>query len=183
MDRPSAGTSEAAGEGQTAVDSGSLHRPFTPWQALSDDVLDVPVRALVQALNRSGWLRTAYSCGGHPDEPDAVARGRCQAHVDVLVRDPARWRRLADACRRDAPRAVQRLGLPGVRLRCARGSLGKVPPWLAEMLDGEVPARWQYERLVFEPVPHRLDPAVCRLVLDTALAVAVEATVATIATA
>jgi hypothetical protein len=84
---------------------------FIPWDALAEAVLDPPLRPLVAALNRTSWVRTVFSCAGHPEEPDSVRRGRRQAHLDVLVADPARWRAFVRRVQRDAPAAVERLGL------------------------------------------------------------------------
>lgn len=162
---------------------------FVRWDAVVASLLDAPVRPLVDALNRTSWVRTVFSCAGHPEESESVSRGRRQAHLDVLVADPARWRDFLRRVKRDAPAAVGRLGLPGrgagalgmlaggpARLRCAEGSLGPLPDWLRAALassatPGMSPAEraWHYRRLVLEPVPYTLAPDVCRRVLDTAL--------------
>jgi hypothetical protein len=120
---------------------GAVRGAFVSWApdgAVPEAALDPPVRALVAALNRTGWARTVFSCGGHPEEPDSVERGRRQAHVDVVVSDPARWRRLAGACGREARRAVRGLdgaGRSGARLRCVEGPLGDVPGWLRAAVE------------------------------------------------
>jgi hypothetical protein len=183
---------------------------FVPWRALDGGAaaLDPPVRPLVAALNRTGWIRTVFSCGGHPEEPDAAARGRRQAHVDALIADPARWRAFLRRVRVAAPAAVRDLNPPApaapaasasARLRVAEGTLGAPPRWLRAALLGAdagalrrtAPAwwtqllpdaltaardaqgrRWRYRRLVLEPVPYDLPAAVCRRVLDAALAAA-----------
>src|SRR5919206_670256 len=102
---------------------GAIGTPFQPWDRLDDEALDPPIRPLVRALNATGWVRTVFSCGGHPEEPDSAARGRRQAHVDVVVADERRWREYAKRCARAAPAAVERLRLRGVRIRVAEGSL------------------------------------------------------------
>jgi hypothetical protein len=178
---------------------------FVPWPALNagEAPLDPPIRPLVAALNRTGWIRTVFSCGGHPEEPEAAARGRRQAHVDALVADPARWRAFLRRVRAAAPAAVRDLGpppgAPPGGLRVAEGTLGAPPRWLRAALLGEdagaldrtAPSwwtqllpdaltaapdaqgrRWRYRRLVLEPVPYDLPAAVCRRVLDAALAAA-----------
>lgn len=120
-----------------------------PWDALDEALLDAPVRLLVAALNRTGWARTVFSCGGHPEEPDSVAQGRRQAHIDVVVADLNAWRRFVERCQREAPAAVQRQAPAGVRLRVAEGSLGPLPAWLRDALAAEAGA----ERLPPEPYP------------------------------
>ena len=138
--------------------------PFVPWQTLAEEpqtILEAPIRPLVEALNRTGWARTVFSCAGHPEEPDSVARGRRQAHVDLLVGDAARWRRFSARAR----------ALGHRRLRVTEGSLGAVPEWLAP----HAPPNWEYRRLVFEPVPYDMPPAPCRDVLDASLAAALGA--------
>ncbi len=120
-----------------------------PWSALDEAVLDAPVRPLVVALNRTGWARTVFSCGGHPEEPDSVMQGRRQAHVDVVVADLNAWRRFVEHCRHEAPAAVRRLAPAGVRLRVAEGSLGPLPAWLRAALAAE----GGVERLLPEPHP------------------------------
>ncbi len=127
----------------------SLGQSFVPWSALDEVVLDAPVRPLVVALNRTGWARTVFSCGGHPEEPDSVMQGRRQAHVDVVVADLNAWRRFVEHCRHEAPAAVRRLAPAGVRLRVAEGSLGPLPAWLRAALAAEGGA----ERLLPEPHP------------------------------
>ena len=101
-------------------------------------MLDPPVRPLVAALNALPWAHTVFSCAGHPEEPDAGARGRRQAHVDVLVADAARWRAFVRRVRRTAPAASAAAqqappggpapGAPGVGLRVVDGSLGPLRP-------------------------------------------------------
>ena len=138
---------------------------FVPWNTLAAQAptdLDPPIRPLVEALNRTAWTRTVFSCGGHPEEPDSVAKGRRQAHVDLLVGDAARWRRVSAA--------VRRLGRR--HLRVTEGSIGPVPDWLRPHLSQ---AKWEYRRLVFEPVPYEMPAEACREVLDAALAAAVSA--------
>ena len=121
---------------------------FVPWEALTETggALDPPVRPLVAALNALPWAHTVFSCAGHPEEPDAGARGRRQAHVDVLVADAARWRAFVRRVRRTAPPAARAacacrrpLGAPapGVGLRVVDGSPGPPPPWLRAALRGE----------------------------------------------
>jgi hypothetical protein len=95
----------------------------------------------VEALNQTGWVRTVFSCGGHPEAPDSVQRGRRQAHVDVLVADLNRWRALAQRCRRDAQAAVRQLDLDvRPRIRSAEGPLGPLPDWLRAAVEREVSA-------------------------------------------
>jgi hypothetical protein len=96
----------------------------------------------VAALNRTNRVRTVFSCGGHPEEPESVQRGRRQAHVDVLVSDLKWWRTLTRRCGRDAQAAVRRLGLTGrSRIRWAEGSLGPPPDWLLAAIESETSAR------------------------------------------
>jgi hypothetical protein len=177
--------------GQVTGASGAATEPVEAFL----EVLDPPVRPLVAALNRTGWVLTVFSCGGHPEEPDAHQWGRRQAHLDVLVReaDRDRWQRFVDRCQQSAPAAVSCMRA-GAGLRCVEGSLGDVPPWLSAMLEQDVPdefprsgvttgvdrtlrsrVRWQYRRLVFEPVPYGIPPERCRRVLDRALAAALAA--------
>lgn len=155
----------------------SIGQPFQPWASLDDILIDAPIRPLVHALNATGWVRTVFSCAGHPEEPHSVAEGRRQAHVDVVTSDPRRWRDFAQRCRRDVPAAVERLSPKdsAVRIRVAEGDLGPIPAWLKPALAGLSPAttRWHYRRLVFEPVPYDAPPDLCRQALDAALAVAV----------
>lgn len=184
----------------------SAHGGFRPWGQLADGSaleLDAPIRPLVQALNALDGIKTVFSCGGHPEQPDSAARGRRQAHVDVVVRDLEAWRRFARRCRRDAPAAVRALGLAGVSLRVEEGELGPLPEWLKAVLEHEAPAhapdagerrvprapwwwrrlvqlgvlpeRWRYRRLVFEPRPYTMDPQWCRQALDAALQAATRA--------
>jgi|SRR5919202_5191223 hypothetical protein len=152
---------------------GATGTPFQTWDRLDDEALDPPIRPLVRALNATNWVKTVFSCGGHPEEPDSVARGRRQAHVDVVVGDERRWREFASRCRRGAAEGVERLRVRAVRVRVAEGTLGTIPDWLAPALPGR-PTRWQYRRLVFEPTPYAIDPDTCRSALDAALAAAVE---------
>src|SRR4051812_33485240 len=98
-----AGVESAVAAGNPASASGSIGTPFQPWEALNDEALDTPVRSLVRALNATGWVRTVFSCGGHPEEADSVSRGRRQAHVDVVTCEPARWREYVRACQRLVP--------------------------------------------------------------------------------
>src|SRR5438045_2201155 len=86
--------------------TGSIGTPFQPWEALDDAALDAPIRPLVRALNATGWVRTVFSCGGHPEEADSVARGRRQAHVDVVTCDLHRWRIYVQECRQRMPARV-----------------------------------------------------------------------------
>lgn len=192
---PGAARVDAAGEATP------VGRGFVPWDAL-DGALDAPVRPLVAALNRISWARTVYSCGGHPEEPDSVSRERRQAHVDVVVRDPARWRTFTAACRQEVQTHRESDRPSAVAVRCVEASLGPVPSWLRLHLapvagdpagvDGagqRAPAwwrrvldrradgagGWQYRRLVFEPVPYDAAPAAVRAALDGALAAAVRA--------
>ncbi len=170
----------------------SIGQPFIPWDALRGERIDAQIRPLVAALNHSGWVRTVFSCAGHPDEPDSLARGRRQAHVDVVVADLRRWRDFVRRCRRAAG---QDLGAPGVRVRCVEGALGPVPDWLRPHLPPDGPpvagswwrrllrrfgwgrpaGGWRYRRLVFEPVPYGAPPQATRAALDAALAAAVRA--------
>jgi hypothetical protein len=129
--------------------SASVRPGFVPWETLEDEALDAPIRPLVGALNCTGWVHTVFSCAGHPEEPDAGPRGRRQAHVDVLVADPARWRAFVGRVRGAAPAAVRALGLSAgsrgaegraggeVAVRVAEGSLGAPPGWLRAALRGE----------------------------------------------
>ena len=174
---------------------------FVPWEALPETggALDPPVRPLVAALNAPPWAHTVFSCAGHPEEPDAGARGRRQAHVDVLVADALAGLRAPGAPDgpggqrgpQQAPPGGPAPGAPGVGLR---GRRWPPPPWLRAACAGStsgmaVPggrrvaaapaglpdrragrgARWRYRRLVLEPVPYHLEPARCRVVLDAAL--------------
>ncbi len=172
---------------------------FVPWDDVVAPLLDAPIRPLVAALNGTSWVRTVFSCAGHPEEPDSVSRGRRQAHLDVLVADPARWQDFFRCVQRDAPAAVGRLDLPGrgegairmlaggpARLRCAEGSLGPLPDWLRAALASSAASSavvgmspdgraWHYRRLVLEPVPYTLAPDVCRRALDAALDAALSA--------
>jgi hypothetical protein len=145
--------------------SSTVGRGFAPWEELTADpgaVLDSPVQPLVEALNATGWARTVFSCGGHPEEPDSISRGRRQAHLDVAVSNGAEWKRLTELARRTGDR----------RLRVTDGGLGRVPEWLQPQLPE---GKWDYRRLVFEPVPYAMPPEQCREVLDAALAAAVAA--------
>ena len=162
---------------------------FAPWEQLDDEALDPPVRAWVHALNATGWVRTVFSCAGHPEEPDSPKRGRRQAHVDVVTRDLARWHEYVRACRqrlRDEQALVVR-----------EGTLGPVPDWLARHLHGGAspdamtgaPASWwqrvrragdgagswHYRRLVLEPRPYDGPELAVRAALNGALAVATAA--------
>ena len=120
---------------------------FVPWQdradraaPIPDDALDPPIRPLVAAINATAWARTVFSCAGHPEETDAVATGRRQAHVDVIVRDARSWKAWTRAVRHEAPAAVTRTVATGTarrdtpRLRVAEGGLGPLPEWLADAL-------------------------------------------------
>lgn len=160
----------------------SIGQPFQPWAtlALDDETLDAPIRALVHALNGTGWVWTVFSCAGHPEEAGSVNEGRRQAHVDVVTLDEGRWRAFARRCQ-DAMRVTQRHDLPrGVRLRVVEGSLGNIPDWLRPALRAlshaaGPPPRWEYRRLVFETVPYDVAPEACRSALDTALSAAIKA--------
>jgi hypothetical protein len=145
----------------------SIGAPFQSWETLDDAALDPPIRPLVRALNATGWVRTVFSCGGHPEERDSVRTGRRQAHVDVVTSDERRWREFARRCRDQEAAAARKGGRRAVRV--VEGSLGTIPEWLAPALPR---AKWRYRRLVFEPVPYDLTPDICRSVLDAALAVA-----------
>src|SRR5436190_15677386 len=114
---------------------GSIGTPFQPWDALDDAALDPPVRPLVRALNATEWVRTVFSCGGHPEEADSVSSGRRQAHVDVVTREPARWREFVRVCKHLVPvRAYVRRpdgkGPRHVNPIVREGSLGLPPEWL-----------------------------------------------------
>jgi hypothetical protein len=123
---------------------------FVPWRSLPDasapvpsESLDPPIRPLVDAINATGWARTVFSCGGHPEEPDAITTGRRQAHVDVIVRDARAWKTWVRHVRREAPAAVARAMARTIarrdppRLRVAEGGLGPLPEWLAEVLGND----------------------------------------------
>ncbi|CAA9294413.1 MAG: hypothetical protein AVDCRST_MAG77-5041 [uncultured Chloroflexi bacterium] len=143
--------------------STAIGHPFILWTQL-EGALDPPIRPLVEALNATGWALTVFSCGGHPDEPDSVLRGRRQAHVDVVVSDLGRWRRAIAAMKRQLRRDV----------RLTEGDLGQAPPWLqahlpAHQLGG---ARWSYRRLVFEPRPYDAPADAVRATLDAAISTA-----------
>jgi hypothetical protein len=140
----------------------AIGQPFVPWERLAG-TLDPPIEPLVAAINRTGWALTVFSCAGHPEEPDSVARQRRQAHVDVVVSDEQRWRRFVDATRRRAPHGV----------RVTEGPLGDVPAWLAPHLPPRT--TWRYRRLVLEPRPYDGPDPAMRLALDQALAAAVAA--------
>jgi hypothetical protein len=130
------GDRRVTGEGRN--DGGKPGGGFVPWDVLpvEDGVLDVTIRPLVEALNRTGWVRTVFSCAGHPEEPDSVVRGRRQAHLDLLVADPGRWRTLVRRLRRRVPPAVAALGGPA-EVRLVEGSLGPPPNWLRAALRQE----------------------------------------------
>jgi hypothetical protein len=133
----------------TVPAQGFVHWDATGGGAALDRSLDPQIRPLVGALNRTGWVRTVFSCAGHPDEPEAAARGRRQAHVDVLIADPARWRALLRRVRTAAPAAVRASGSPEAGaagpaapagppgLRVVDGTLGAPPRWLRAALRGE----------------------------------------------
>lgn len=129
-------------------------------------VVDPPIRDLVAALSRSGWVTTVFSCAGHPEEPHSIRRGRRQAHLDVLVRDGERWRRFGGALRRAVRRA-------GCSARVVEGGLGAPPFWLEPHVP-DLPHH-EYRRLVLEPVPYDAPPAACRAALDAALGIALAA--------
>jgi hypothetical protein len=160
-----------------APDLTAIGTPFLDWAALPDGALDAPIRPLVRALNDTGWVRTVFSCSGHPEESDSVARGRRQAHVDVATRDLRRWLQFYSRCESAALTAVRDLAAAGARLRVAEDTLGPLPPWLATALPSPPPpaSLWHYRRLVFEPIPYDLDPNACRLLLDASLTAALEA--------
>jgi hypothetical protein len=132
--------------------SESVRLGFVPWDTVEGQALDPPIRPLVGALNRAGWVHTVFSCAGHPEEPDSGPRGRRQAHVDVLVADPARWRAYVGRVRGAAAAAVRALGVSSgaggaggaggraggeVTVRVAEGSLGAPPEWLRAAVRGE----------------------------------------------
>jgi hypothetical protein len=112
------------------------------------DQIDPPIRPFVVALNQTGWARTVFSCAGHPDEPDSTARGRRQAHVDVVTCDLGRWlaftravgQRLRTLGPLDAVDAADGAGMPAeraaarVRVRGVEGPLGDLPGWLRASL-------------------------------------------------
>ena len=172
-----------------------MHEPvagaFVPWQALAAPgahTLDPPIRPLVEALNRTTWARTVFSCAGHPEEPDSIKKGRRQAHVDLLVNNLPCWQRYVTSVRESAS---------GVRV--TEGSLGPPPTWLGPQLPSDpglggaapdggqtrlgglgersVPQRYEqyYRRLVIEPKPYDMASDLCRQTLDAALAKAVSA--------
>ena len=157
-------------------------RGFSSWEQLAADpeVTEPQIRPLVDALNQTGWARTVFSCAGHPDEPDSIARGRRQAHVDLVVSDDRRWRQLVDALRKACHPLV----------RITEGSLGPIPAWLLQNLPAPFDASsssprlsllrgnsgWHYRRLVIEPVPYDAPSATVRASLDSALALAVAKT-------
>jgi hypothetical protein len=193
-----AGVERLAAAGNPASASGSIGTPFHPWDALDDVSLDPPVGPLVRALNATGWVRTVFSCGGHPEEADSVSCGRRQAHVDVVTREPARWREFVRVCQQLVPvRAYVRRpdgkGPRHVNPIVREGSLGLPPDWLRpHLLPVPQPQRtswwqrhapwastgyqgWYYRRLAFEPFPYGAPPDACRPALDGALAAAVEA--------
>jgi len=131
------------------------------------DAVDPPIRPLVAALNHTGWARTVFSCGGHPEEPDSVVRGRRQAHIDLLIQDQPRWKRFTNAVRNACGRSVK----PVTSIKVVEGSLGQVPDSLRKQLAGDLRG-WSYRRLVFEPVPYDAPPERCRMSLDAALSAA-----------
>src|SRR6266542_3626138 len=154
-----------------AVPAGAVGTPFLRWESLPDDALDPPIRPLVRALNNTGWVRTVFSCAGHPEEPDSVARGRRQAHLDVATSDLRLWLQFTSRCESAALAAAAHVAAAGARLRVAEDTLGPIPPWLAAALPSPPPpsTHWNHRRLVFEPIPYDLDPTACRLLLDAAL--------------
>ena len=154
----------------------SIGTGYRSWAQLEadPDLVDAPIRPLVEALNATDWARTVFSCAGHPEEPDSVKRGRRQAHIDLLVNDLPQWQRFI----RSIP------GVPAVKV--TEGSLGALPPWLREVKwlgvhgsaaspGGSRAAPWMYRRIVFEPAPYDLPSPQCRQLLDTALAAATAA--------
>jgi hypothetical protein len=130
------GDGRVTGEGRNG--GGMPGGGFVPWDVLpvEDGALDVTIRPLVATLNRTGWARTVFSCAGHPEEPDAIARGRRQAHLDLLVADVRRWQTVVRRLRRRVPPAVDALGGPA-GLRLVEGSLGPPPSWLRVALRQE----------------------------------------------
>ena len=138
----------------------SIGTGYRVWSALEADpeLLDAPIRPLVEALNRTGWARTIFSCAGHPEEPDSIKKGRRQAHIDLLVNDLPTWQKFVAQVKHTAR---------GVRV--TEGSLGAVPTWL------DTKDAWHYRRLVFEPSPYDMPPHTCRQTLDSALASALTA--------
>jgi len=136
------------------------------------DGIDPPIRALVAALNRTGWARTVFSCSGHPEEPDSVVRGRCQAHLDLLIQDQSRWKHFINTVRSACSRHVEQ-GKPvkgELEVKVVEGPLGQVPDSLNQQLGDA--RSWSYRRLVFEPVPYDAPPERCRMSLDAALSAA-----------
>src|SRR5437899_3151077 len=130
-----AGMAGAAHPMGPAATTGSIGTPFQPWGALDDALLDPPVRPLVRALNATAWVRTVFSCGGHPEEADSVARGRRQAHVDVVTCDLRRWQVYVQECRQRMPVRVyvarpSGAGTLHLTPRVREASLGQVPDWL-----------------------------------------------------
>ncbi len=133
------------------------------------DGIDPPIRAVVAALNRTGWARTVFSCSGHPEEPDSVVRGRRQAHIDLLIQDQPRWKRFTNAVRNACGRSVKLV----TSIKVVEGPLGQVPDSLSQQLGDA--RSWSYRRLVFEPVPYGAPPEHCRTALDAALSAALSA--------
>ena len=188
----------------TAQMSSTCGRGFAPWDELAADpgaVLDAPVRPLVEALNATGCARTVFSCGGHPEEPDSIARGRRQAHVDVAVCDPGRWWDFVRTCKDHMPARIYLRDQTSrhVSPTCVEGSLGSIPDWLLSELPASPPvpktwarSRWQelyrwmrgepdpakpgwhYRRVMFR-VMFDPPPEAVRAGLDAALAAAVTA--------
>src|SRR5688500_6252086 len=119
----------------------SIGTGFQVWTRLDadPDVLDPPIRPLVQALNQTTWARTIFSCAGHPEEPDSIKKGRRQAHVDLLISDRHTWNALITTIKR----TVQ-----GVRI--TEAPLGPIPHWLTPSLP---PRPRHYHRPALQPVP------------------------------
>jgi len=141
----------------------SLGTGYRAWLDIvaNADLIDAPIRPLVESLNRATWAHTIFSCAGHPEEPDSIQTGRRQAHVDLLISDEPRWYAFIAAVKRTAR---------GVRV--TDGDLGDPPAWLPSQLPAGV---WRYRRLVLEPTPYDQPAGACRRTLDAALTAAVRA--------
>src|SRR6266542_374163 len=75
---------------------------FLPWDALTPEDLDPEICPLVEALNRTTWARTIFSCAAHPEEPDSIQQGRRQAHLDLLINNLPRWHTYVQLVRKAA---------------------------------------------------------------------------------